>query len=525
MKSIHSDFLVIGSGVAGLYTALKLQRFGQVVLITKAEKDQNNSAKAQGGIAVALSAEDSPEKHVTDTLATGCGLSETAPVEIITQAGKEILQDLIRMGVPFDRNGDDSLKLGREGHHSVSRIVHALGDATGYAMVRTLLEETLHTNGITILEHTFAEELIVRDNHCYGAVVYTGEEHLAIYAGAVILASGGCGQLYERTTNVIYSTGDGYALAYRAGAELADMEFVQFHPTALATDENPNILISEAVRGDGAVLINDRGEAFMPRYHPWADLAPRDIVSRAIFQEVSEGKQIFLDTTKVTNFAERFPQIYKSCLDRGMDPSLHPVPVSPAAHFMMGGVRTDLWGRTRIKGLYACGEVACTGVHGANRLASNSLLEGFVFAARVAEAASSERTSSTELQSEASSYLMQPRFSQEIYRQTGDLIINHLATKELKEQMARYAGIIRSKSGLEQAEQFVDTWTKKWGAQHPVWENMGQTAALIVRSALYREESRGAHFRSDFPDSLEAWQEKRTVWTLEEPRKVILPSD
>lgn len=519
MKMSTCDVLVVGSGIAGLYTALKLSDQAHVFLVTKSELKDSNSSKAQGGIAVAVDEEDSPQKHFQDTIVCGVGLSDPLAVRLITEKSKDILKDLITMGVLFDQTQDQRLALGKEGFHSMSRIVHAGGDSTGKVMVDTLVRKVKDQKNITIWEHAFVENLITVENICYGAVFFHKGTHIAVRSQAVVLANGGGGQLYTETTNVLPITGDGFALAYRAGAELADMEFVQFHPTALATDDHPKPLISEAVRGAGAVLVDERGRAFMQDYHSWGDLAPRDVVSRAIFEEMNQGRTVYLDVTAIgQGFPERFPQIYRSCIERGIDPVREWIPVTPAVHFMMGGVQTDLEGKTSVAGLYACGETACTGVHGANRLASNSLLEGFVFGAQIAQSIKTEKSKAEFLQLEdASSYRgnlkhLQVKYTAAHYVRSELDILAHPNTHKLKEHMWQYAGIVRHEQGLTHLLIQLERWQQTWAKEHPVWENMCTTATAIVQAALSRTESRGGHYRSDYPETENRWEHKRTHW-------------
>lgn len=512
MREITTDYLVIGSGVAGLLAALRLSVHGNVILITKGDLKHSNSSRAQGGIAVSISPEDSTEHHVMDTIDCGCGLCDARSVETIVHGGQDVLAQLIDLGVPFNRNGDGTLALGREGLHSRSRIVHAHGDATGMAITNALIDTVIENKNITVYDDTFVENLIVRNGICYGALVFHQKDDMAVFARSTVLATGGSGQVYEHTTNVLLSTGDGFALAYRAGAELMDMEFIQFHPTALAKQHNPMALISEAVRGEGAVLVDQDGRRFMFEYHPWADLAPRDVVSRAIFNEMGQGRNVFLDATHIgSRFSARFPNIYHSCTTSAIDPAHQPIPVSPAAHFIMGGVRTDHTGRTSIARLYACGEVACSGAHGANRLASNSLLEGLVFAVKAADDIASADAHEADLPSYVFDDL-KPSYPPLCYEISAEALLEQPAVKKLKRIMWENAGIVRTKVGLQKAERQLNQIKEECEYVHPVIDNLFTTALLIVRSALYREESRGAHYRSDFPATLEQWSNKRSLW-------------
>src|SRR3954468_18178608 len=383
-ERIRSRYLVVGSGVAGLQTAWRASAFGDVLLLTKRSLFDSATAYAQGGIAAALGAGDSPSLHRKDTLAAGGALCDANAVAVLTEEGPTRVRDLQTAGADFDLDAAGRLQLGREAAHSMNRIVHAHGDRTGAEVVRTLIERVRATDHIRVLELARVLDLIVQDGECVGAKASVAGKATEIIADATVLATGGCGQVYRYTTNPVVATGDGFAIAQRAGATLADMEFVQFHPTALDTPENPLALISEAVRGEGAFLVNARGDRFMRRRHRLADLAPRDIVARAIFDEQKRG-QVYLDARKIgATFVKRFPGITALCNGRGIDPRRNLIPVTPAAHYMMGGIVADLCGRSTLSRLWAVGEVARSGVHGANRLASNSLLEGLVFAERVA---------------------------------------------------------------------------------------------------------------------------------------------
>lgn len=364
MKQLATDFVVVGSGLAGLQTAWQLAQYGEVLLFTGAEEEAGNSFRAQGGIAAAVGKEDSPDLHREDTLRTGAGMCNEHAVDVLVKEGPHVVEGLYKLGIPFDRT-ETGWALGREGSHSVSRILHASGDATGAVMVQTLLEHIRKHSRIQILAHTRVTDLVAEEGECYGVLATNGQEDMVCSARAVVLATGGCGQVFRYTTNDPMITGDGLAMAYRAGAVLRDMEFIQFHPTALAVEQNPMFLISEAVRGEGGILINDDGEAFMERYHDWKDLAPRDVVARAIYQEMQEGRKVFLDGRRLQcTFSERFPTIYAHCLANGIDPERDPIPVTPVAHFLMGGIQTDTFGRSTVHRLFAVGEVACTGVHG-----------------------------------------------------------------------------------------------------------------------------------------------------------------
>ncbi|MCS6862978.1 MAG: L-aspartate oxidase, partial [Abditibacteriales bacterium] len=383
-ERVEFDFLIVGSGIAGLSAALDAAESGSVAIVTKDALHEGSTFYSQGGIAAALDAEDSPAAHLEDTLNAGAGLCHREAVSVLVTEGPRCVRKLMRWGARFDTNAHGQLLLGREGAHRARRIVHAHGDSTGREVMCVLMAQA-RERGIATFENTFTVDVLTDEGgRCLGALALDALGQLRIFqAKATILATGGCGQLYRVTTNPPVVTGDGLAMAFRAGATLRDMEFVQFHPTALAVPREPKFLISEAARGEGAILRNVHGERFMPRYHPMAELAPRDIVARSILEEChrtgSDHALLDLTAHPADFIAQRFPCIYATCKAHGYDPSRQPLPVSPAAHYMMGGVKTDTHGATDIPGLYACGEVANTGVHGANRLASNSLLEGLVF--------------------------------------------------------------------------------------------------------------------------------------------------
>src|SRR3954449_4182930 len=383
-ERIKTRFLVIGSGVAGLHTAWRASEHGEVLVLTKRSLFDSATAYAQGGIAAALGAGDSPTLHRRDTLAAGAALCDAAAVQVLVEEGPTRVRELQTAGARFDLGADGKLKLGKEAAHSRRRIVHAHGDQTGAEVARALSVRVQESDRVAVFEKTRVLDLIVDRGRCCGVRASVAGKAVEILADATVLATGGCGQVYRYTTNPVVATGDGFAIAHRADVTLADMEFVQFHPTALDTRENPLALISEAVRGEGAYLVNSRGLRFMKGRHRLAELAPRDVVARAIFREQRTGP-VYLDARKLgSRFTERFPGIFAICEARGIDPRKDLIPVTPAAHYMMGGVATDLCGRSTLKRLYGVGEVARTGVHGANRLASNSLLEGLVFAERVA---------------------------------------------------------------------------------------------------------------------------------------------
>ncbi|HUF29554.1 MAG TPA: L-aspartate oxidase [Gemmatimonadaceae bacterium] len=500
---IRTRFLVIGSGVAGLHTAWRASDSGEhVVVLTKRSLFDSATAYAQGGIAAALGAGDSPELHWRDTLAAGAALCDADAVAVLVTEGPARVRELHAAGADFDLDPSGEFLLGREAAHSQNRIVHAHGDQTGAEVARTLIERVRASDRVRVLERARALDLIIDEGICAGARVSVAGRPTEIIADATVLAAGGCGQLFRHTTNPQVATGDGFAIAHRAGARLADMEFVQFHPTALDTPENPLSLISEAVRGEGAILRNEAGERFMLGVHESAELAPRDVVAREIFAQRAGGRAVFLDATALGDrFVDRFPGIYAICLARGIDPRHDLIPVTPAAHYMMGGVVTDLVGRSSIPRLYACGEVSNTGVHGANRLASNSLLEGLVFAERVAR--DMQTTPPLGAQPPVEAWDVPP---------LPDRGAAQVAANAVRDAMWQYAGISRTAEGLRACQHILEDIEARLppGATEEV--NMVQAARLIADAALLREESRGGHYRSDYPQSKRTWGGRRIVW-------------
>ena len=511
----QTDFLVVGSGIAGLATAIKASRDGDVVLVTKGRLLESNTRYAQGGIAAALGPGDSPRDHLDDTLRAGHDLVMHEAATVLVEDGPRRIQELIELGARFDLLPDGSLSLGREGAHSKNRILHARGDATGAEVAEVLGAQANAAANILIREGHFLLDLLVENDRCVGAAAVDSKGQLHLFlARAVVVATGGCGQVYQYTTNPSVATGDGFALARQRGVALIDMEFVQFHPTALAKKDDPLVLISEAVRGEGARLVNEAGLAFMQGEHPMADLAPRDIVARAIFRQMQSGHQVYLDTLEIgARFPDRFPTIYRACLERGIDPRTDPIPIAPAAHFIMGGIRTDTHGRTNLPGLYACGEVACTGVHGANRLASNSLLEGLVFSDRIARSLREEPPAARRIPDGALERLASERgISLDGRSPLRDCTSEqaHL-TMRLRKLMWDHVGIVRNADGLTQALQEIAAIEQE--APKDAWtlHNMIKTGDLIARAALERQESRGGHFREDFPNESEHWRGRRVT--------------
>ena len=491
--------IVVGSGIAGLISALELSRKFEVTLVTKSELAESNTRWAQGGIAAVMFDDDSVAEHVADTLSAGAGHCNEAAIEVLCTEGPERIRDLIRLGVDFDkRNG--ALARGMEAAHSHARVLHAGGDATGLtietALVRAVRAATVH-----VLEHTFACDLVVEDERVVGLTILDSDgNRKELRADAVVLASGGAGQLYLHTTNPAVATGDGVAMAWRAGAQLADLEFYQFHPTALALPGT--FLISEAVRGEGAVLLDAEGRRFMQGLHPGAELAPRDVVAREISRQMAAqgGKPVLLDATALgAEFLKtRFPSIDAACRTRGWDWSKNPIPVTPAAHYWMGGVRTDVWGRTSLRGLFAVGEVACTGAHGANRLASNSLLESIVFAWRSAQLLLEEVTAPLRVEDDAGVVMLQDE---------DDGRAEIVLREELQKLMWNAAGIERNAPGLRAAATKLQSWRSHGNSVEELeTANLLSLARVLVAAALAREESRGAHFRSDYPEMSAAFQ-------------------
>ncbi|MBM4193195.1 MAG: L-aspartate oxidase [Gemmatimonadetes bacterium] len=502
MERIRTRFLVIGSGIAGLHTAWRASEHGEVVVLTKRSLFDSATAYAQGGIAAALGAGDSPQLHRQDTLAAGAALCDSAAVEVLVAEGPQRVRDLASIGARFDTDSTGRFQLSREAAHSRKRIVHARGDQTGAEVARTLIERVQSTASIRVLEVARALDLIVVGGRCIGVRASHAGRAVEVIADATVLATGGCGQVYRYTTNPQVATGDGFAIAHRAGARLADMEFVQFHPTALDTPETPLSLISEAVRGEGAVLVNDRGQRFMTRRHRLAELAPRDIVAREIFRETQHGTRVWLDARKLSRtFARRFPGILRLCLDRGIDPRRERIPVTPAAHYMMGGVVTDLAGRSSLERLYACGEVSRTGVHGANRLASNSLLEGLVFAERVAR----DMVAMPRLP-------RLPKLDDWRVPALRDRGAAQVAADEIRATMWEHAGIDRSAKGLRLGLERLGEIAKRLSAGATEERNLVGTASLIANAALMRKESRGGHFRHDFPREKRKWRGRHIEW-------------
>ncbi len=512
------DFVVIGSGIAGLSFALKAAKHGSVAVVTKRKGADSNTAWAQGGVACVTSDEDSFELHVRDTLEAGAGLCDEAAVRTIVTEGPARIRELVELGLHFDErevSGHREFDLGREGGHSKRRVLH-VQDVTGREIEETLLGELRRADQVELLENHMAIDLITAgkigfcaEDRCLGAYVLdeqTGEVE-TIRSDRIVLATGGCGKVYLYTTNPDIATGDGVAMAWRAGAIIANMEFIQFHPTCLFHSKAKSFLISEAVRGEGGILRNNRGEDFMARYHPKRSLAPRDIVARAIDSEIkrSGANSVFLDITHQPRefLQERFPHIYETCLRLGIDMAKQPIPVVPAAHYQCGGVKTDVNGATSLPGLYAVGEVASTGLHGANRLASNSLLEGVVIAHRACEALLHDQPVSHSVRA-----ITLPEWQSGNVQNVDELVVIYHNWNEIRRVMWDYVGIVRTEKRLQRAAARLRNlqreirefyWNFKVTVDLLELRNLALVAALIVDSALSRKESRGLHFTLDHP--------------------------
>ncbi|MCX7872497.1 MAG: L-aspartate oxidase [Verrucomicrobiae bacterium] len=529
MNTKKYDFLVIGSGIAGLFFALKASEHGKVAIVTKKDRAESNTNYAQGGIASVMSNDDSFDLHVKDTLVAGAGLCKEEVVRQIVQEGPECINELIKLGVEFsmresEEKGEKELDLGREGGHSKRRILHAK-DVTGREIERALVAVVSSEPNIHIYENHIGINLITTkklglpgNNRCIGAYVLnkTTGEIVTFSANVVVLATGGCGKVYVYTTNPDIATGDGVAMAYRAGAKIANMEFIQFHPTCLYHPKAKSFLISEAVRGEGAVLKTIEGEEFMDKYHPLKSLAPRDIVARAIDTEMkkSGAEYVLLDCTNrpAPFLINRFPNIYQTCLKYGIDMTKEPIPVVPAAHYQCGGVVTDINGLTNIEGLYAIGEVACTGLHGANRLASNSLLEAVVLAKRAAAHSSKHRPASVDVKI--------PEWQTGNAHNPDEMVVISHNWDEIRRLMWDYVGIVRTTKRLLRAQKRIANLQEE--IQQYYWDftitndllelrNIATVAELIINCALQRKESRGLHYTLDYPNPDPDWEKRDTI--------------
>lgn len=506
--SSYYDYIIVGSGIAGLYTALLAKEQGNIAILTKGSIDDCNTKYAQGGVAAAIGKNDSPELHFKDTIAAGDGLCDEEAVRILVNEAPSRIADLVNLGVPFDTL-DGEIALTKEAAHSVPRILHAGGDATG-EHIETTLSNEVRSSKIQVLEHCLATEILIEKGRVSGVRALdcrTGsiEEFSCRF---LILATGGAGQLYKFTTNSDIATGDGIALAFNAGAEIVDMEFFQFHPTALRLPGVPPFLISEAVRGEGGVLRNVERHRFMPDYTPEGELATRDVVTRSILYEMEKtgSDRVYIDVTHLPPqvITTRFPHIYRFCLDHGLDITKGLIPVAPAAHYLMGGIKTNSWGETNITGLFACGETACTGVHGANRLASNSMLEVVVFSKRIIEktgAGGEIKAPETGKGVDVHSSLSQRR---------SPATVPTPSLSAFQQLHWDKVGIIRNKTELTEVANILAAWQESLPqpVDRPSHEltNLVLTGRLVIEAALIREESRGAHFRSDFPKTLPEWQ-------------------
>ena len=521
MPDSEYDYIIIGSGIAGLNTALLAREHGSTLILTKGRVDDCNTRYAQGGIAAAVGAGDTPALHMQDTLTAGAGLCDREAVEVLTSEGPQRVASLIQWGVPFDTSHGE-ISLGMEGAHSRPRILHAGGDATGQHIELTLAARVAESD-IRVMEFTLATRLVIEEGRAVAVETLNSETGLSeTFSGrTIVIATGGAGRIFKYTTNPEVATGDGVALAFRAGARVMDMEFYQFHPTALWLEGAPTFLLSEAMRGEGAVLRDAEGRAFMAYYHPLADLAPRDVVSRAIAaeMEMAEGGTVYLDISHLPAdvVQSRFPTIYHFCLSYGVDITKEPAPVAPAAHYMMGGIKIDTWGRTNVEGLYACGEAACSAVHGANRLASNSLLDTLVFARRLVNntVASSLGQAPPPSESDLENVLLR-RMPE---RAPVCATMPAPGLENLQDLTWRNAGINRTGSRLLLSARILNLWQRMMPppADRASWElsNMVMLARLMVESALLRQESRGSHYRQDFPNTSPQW-EKHVALTQEE---------
>ncbi len=496
-ETIKADVVIVGAGAAGLYTALNIDSKLNVIILSKLDLEESNSIFAQGGIAAIRLSTDTWESHINDTRIAGAGMCDIEAVTVLVKEGPDNIENLIKLGVPFDRDSDNNLCITKEAAHSCNRIVHCGGDATGYHLTKTLIENCRLKHNIKIIENMHMLDIITENNTAVGVVAKSGEKNILIEAAHTVIASGGIGRVYRNSTNSICSTGDGIAAAKRAGATLKDMEFVQFHPTALIypNDNMRFFLISEAMRGNGAVLRNRKGERFMLRAHELAELAPRDIVSRSIVKEMRENDLpcVYLDITFKPRevLKDRFPQIYENCLKRDIDIAVNWIPVFPVQHYFMGGVKTDVNGLTSIANLYACGESACTGVHGANRLASNSLLECLVFGKRCAEYINGNN-------------ILAPHIGRLDLPDKNERQLDcQTFRSRIRDTMTKKGGIVRNTLEMQEALQEVSEYfaalsdSVLTGYKQYETLNMATVAMEILQASLARKESVGAHYREN----------------------------
>jgi L-aspartate oxidase len=510
-RNTGGGIVIVGAGLAGLFTALKLAPLPVTVVSAARFGEGASSLWAQAGIAAAVAEGDSPDAHAADTIRAGAGIVDEKVAHLLANEARDRIADLLRYGVPFDKDLEGHFSLGREAAHGRNRILHVKGDTAGHAIMHALLAAVRQTTSITVLEGYAARDLVLRDGRVAAielAYVNGRPRQLILPATAVVLATGGAGQIYAITTNPREARGEGIAIAARAGAVIADAEFVQFHPTAINIGRDPAPLATEALRGEGALLINARGERFVRAVHEDAELAPRDVVARAVYREVMSGRGAFLDCRSLgSELEERFPTVFAACRSAGIDPARQPIPVAPAAHYHMGGILTDAQGRSTVDGLWACGEVASTGAHGANRLASNSLLEAVVFGARVAN----------DIASSPGIGDLAPAAPSEVA--TAEPMREHeRAEQELRRTMTAEVGVMRDAASLDKALLKIGAIEGENKGDRSL-ANMLTTAKLITAAAYRRKESRGAHFRSDYPVPNEALA-KRSFLTLADAEKI-----